>query len=63
MIAIRKLNLAVMLLALVSGAALADTVELKANLQPSSEVPHVSATGTVRWTRHSIPPRKRCNGP
>lgn len=39
MMTLRKLNLAVMLLALASGVALADTVELRANLQPSSEVP------------------------
>jgi hypothetical protein len=59
----RKLNLAVMLWALASGVALADTVELKANLQPSSEVPpRVShghgdlsatfdtSTKTLQWT-------------
>jgi hypothetical protein len=39
MIAIRKLNLAVVLWALASGAAFADTVALKADLEPSSEVP------------------------
>jgi CHRD domain-containing protein len=39
MIAIRKLRLAAMLLALVSCAAFAETVELKADLEPSSEVP------------------------
>ncbi|MEM5295310.1 CHRD domain-containing protein [Burkholderia sp. JPY481] len=39
MISQRKLNLAVLLCALASSAAFADTVALKANLQPSSEVP------------------------
>ncbi|MBB5410832.1 MULTISPECIES: CHRD domain-containing protein [unclassified Paraburkholderia] len=39
MISLRKLNLAVVVWALASGAAFADTVALKANLQPSSEVP------------------------
>jgi len=39
MIAIRKLNLAVVLWALASGVACADTVALKADLEPSSEVP------------------------
>ncbi|MFC0398237.1 CHRD domain-containing protein [Paraburkholderia rhizosphaerae] len=63
MIAIRKLRIATMLLALVSCAAFADTVELKADLEPSSEVPpRVShgrgaldatfdtATQSLRWT-------------
>ncbi|WP_153099344.1 CHRD domain-containing protein [Paraburkholderia hayleyella] len=36
---IRKLNLAVAVWALASGMALADTVSLKAQLEPSSEVP------------------------
>ncbi|CAH2790045.1 MAG: FIG00457328: hypothetical protein [uncultured Paraburkholderia sp.] len=39
MSAIRKLNVAVVLWALASGVALADTVALKADLEPSSEVP------------------------
>jgi hypothetical protein len=39
MIAVRKLNLAVVLWALASGVAWADTVALKADLEPSSEVP------------------------
>jgi hypothetical protein len=39
MFAIRKLKLAVMLWALACGAAFADTVALKADLEPSSEVP------------------------
>ncbi|SIT36090.1 conserved exported hypothetical protein [Paraburkholderia ribeironis] len=39
MMTLRKLNLAAMLWALTSGVALADTVALKADLQPSSEVP------------------------
>jgi hypothetical protein len=39
MIAIRKLNLAVVLWAFATGAAFADTVALKADLEPSSEVP------------------------
>ncbi|CAG4890958.1 CHRD domain-containing protein [Paraburkholderia saeva] len=59
----RRLSLAVALWTLASGAALADTVELKANLQPSSEVPpRVShghgdltatfdtSTKTLQWT-------------
>ncbi|MGF6755620.1 CHRD domain-containing protein [Paraburkholderia sp. GAS42] len=63
MIAIRRLNLAVVLWALASGVAFADTVQLKADLQPSSEVPpRVShghgdlsasfdtSTKTLRWT-------------
>ncbi|WP_133650098.1 CHRD domain-containing protein [Paraburkholderia flava] len=37
--AIRKLNLAVLVWALAAGAAFADTVALKADLEPSSEVP------------------------
>ncbi|OLL33377.1 CHRD domain-containing protein [Burkholderia sp. SRS-W-2-2016] len=39
MLTLRKLNLAVLLWALASGVAYADTVELKAALEPSSEVP------------------------
>lgn len=39
MITLRKLNLAVVSWALASGVAFADTVDLKADLQPSSEVP------------------------
>jgi hypothetical protein len=39
MIAIRKLSLGVLLWAMVSGIAFADTVALKADLEPSSEVP------------------------
>jgi CHRD domain len=39
MIAVRKLNLAVVLWALAAGVAWADTVALKADLEPSSEVP------------------------
>ena len=38
-IAIRKLSMVAVLWALASGVALADTVELKADLEPSSEVP------------------------
>ncbi|CAB3758067.1 CHRD domain-containing protein [Paraburkholderia humisilvae] len=63
MIAIRKLRMAAMLLTLVSCVAWADTVELKADLEPSSEVPpRVShghgaldatfdtATKSLQWT-------------
>lgn len=63
MLTLRKLNLAVLLWALAGGVACADTVELKANLQPSSEVPpRVSrghgelnatfdtATESLQWT-------------
>jgi hypothetical protein len=39
MIVLRKLNLAVVLWVLASGVAFADTVALKADLEPSSEVP------------------------
>src|SRR5258708_19114644 len=39
MSAIRRLNLAVVVWALASGIAFADTVALKADLEPSSEVP------------------------
>ncbi|SIT39623.1 conserved exported hypothetical protein [Paraburkholderia piptadeniae] len=39
MTAIRKLSLVAVLWALASGVARADTVELKADLEPSSEVP------------------------
>ena len=59
----RRLNLAVVLWALASGVAFADTVALKADLQPSSEVPpRVShghgdlnatfdtSTKTLQWT-------------
>ncbi len=43
---IRKLNVAVLMCAaLATGAALADTVTLKANLQPSSEVPPNTSKG------------------
>jgi hypothetical protein len=61
--AIRKLSLAVVLWALASGIAFADTVALKADLEPSSEVPpRVShghgmlnatfdtSTKTLQWT-------------
>lgn len=44
--AMRKLNVAVLLWAFASGAALADTVALKANLQPSSEVPPTTSKGS-----------------
>jgi hypothetical protein len=63
MITIRKLGVVAVLCALASGVALADTVELKADLEPSSEVPpRVShghgaldatfdtATRTLTWT-------------
>jgi hypothetical protein len=63
MMAIRKLKLAAMLFVLASSAALADTVALKADLEPSSEVPpRVShghgalnatfdtATSSLQWT-------------
>lgn len=43
--AIRKLNVAVLLWAVATGAAFADTVAYKANLQPSSEVPPNTSTG------------------
>ncbi|HZZ12764.1 MAG TPA: CHRD domain-containing protein [Paraburkholderia sp.] len=39
MIALRRVNVAVMLWALLSSVAFADTVALKADLEPSSEVP------------------------
>jgi hypothetical protein len=39
MFSIRKLNVAVLLWAVATGAAYADTVALKADLEPSSEVP------------------------
>ncbi|HLX02374.1 MAG TPA: CHRD domain-containing protein, partial [Trinickia sp.] len=39
MLSIRKLNVAVLLWAAAMGAAYADTVALKADLEPSSEVP------------------------
>jgi len=44
--AMRKLNVAVLLWAFATGAALADTVNLTANLQPSSEVPPTSTKGS-----------------
>ncbi|MEM5434840.1 CHRD domain-containing protein [Paraburkholderia diazotrophica] len=63
MTAVRKLSLVAVLLALAPGVALADTVELKADLEPSSEVPpRVShghgaldatfdtSTKTLKWT-------------
>ena len=63
MMAIRKLKLAAMLFVLASSAAFADTVALKADLEPSSEVPpRVShghgmvnaqfdtSTKTLQWT-------------
>ena len=62
-IVIRKLSMVAILWALASGVALADTVELKADLEPSSEVPpRVShghgmldatfdtSTRTLKWT-------------
>lgn len=39
MITLKKLNLAVVLWAVTAGVAFADTVALKAALEPSSEVP------------------------
>ena len=63
MITIQKLSIVAVLWALASGVALADTVELKADLEPSSEVPpRVShghgalnatfdtSTKTLKWT-------------
>ncbi|MFP3549356.1 CHRD domain-containing protein [Paraburkholderia sp. SIMBA_049] len=63
MITIQKLSMVAVLWALASGVALADTVELKADLEPSSEVPpRVShghgalnatfdtSTKTLKWT-------------
>ncbi|BCF95807.1 CHRD domain-containing protein [Paraburkholderia sp. PGU19] len=63
MITIQKLSMVAVLWALASGVALADTVELKADLEPSSEVPpRVShghgalnatfdtSTKTLNWT-------------
>ena len=63
MITIQKLSMVAVLWALASGVALADTVELKADLEPSSEVPpRVShghgalnatfdtSTNTLKWT-------------
>ncbi|AUT58468.1 CHRD domain-containing protein [Paraburkholderia terrae] len=63
MITIQKLSMVAVLWALASGVALADTVELKADLEPSSEVPpRVShghgalnatfdtSTKTLQWT-------------
>jgi hypothetical protein len=44
--AMRKLNVAVLLWAFGTGAALAETVHLTANLQPSSEVPPTTSTGS-----------------
>ncbi len=44
--AMRKLNVAVLLWALASGIAFADTVKLTANLEPSSEVPPTTSTGS-----------------
>ena len=43
--AMRKLNVAVLLWAFATGAALAETVHLTANLQPSSEVPPTTSHG------------------
>ncbi|TKC89634.1 CHRD domain-containing protein [Trinickia terrae] len=45
MISIRKLNVAVLLWAVAIGAAYADTVALKADLEPSSEVPPKTSHG------------------
>lgn len=41
----RKLNVAVLLWAVAAGAAFADTVKLKADLEPSSEVPPKTSKG------------------
>lgn len=41
----RKLNVAVLMWAMATGAAFADTVMLKADLQPSSEVPPNTSKG------------------
>ncbi len=41
----RKLNVAVLLWAVAAGAAFADTVNLKADLEPSSEVPPTTSKG------------------
>lgn len=43
--AIRMLNVAVLLWAVAIGAAFADTVQLKADLQPSAEVPPTDSKG------------------
>jgi hypothetical protein len=45
MFSIRKLNVAVLLWAVALGAAYADTVALKADLEPSSEVPPKTSQG------------------
>jgi hypothetical protein len=45
MISIRKLNVAILLWAVAAGAAFADTVALKADLEPSSEVPPKTSHG------------------
>ncbi|WP_206997355.1 CHRD domain-containing protein [Trinickia mobilis] len=45
MLSIRKLNVAVLLWAVATGAAYADTVALKADLEPSSEVPPKTSHG------------------
>jgi hypothetical protein len=50
MIAIRKVSLGVVLWALASGIAFADTVALKADLEPSSEVPPSHGHGMVNAT-------------
>ncbi len=42
---IRKLNVAVLMWAVATGAAFADTVNLKADLEPSSEVPPNTSKG------------------
>ncbi|MGN6669044.1 MAG: CHRD domain-containing protein [Trinickia sp.] len=42
---IRKLNVAVLLWAVAAGAAFAETVNLKADLEPSSEVPPTTSKG------------------
>ncbi|HTH75935.1 MAG TPA: CHRD domain-containing protein [Trinickia sp.] len=42
---LRKLNVAVLMWAMATGAAFADTVTLKANLEPSSEVPPTTSKG------------------
>jgi hypothetical protein len=44
--AMRKLNVAVLLWAFATGAALADTARLTADLQPSSEVPPTNSSGS-----------------
>lgn len=62
MLTLRKIGVGMLVCALATGIAHAETVKLVANLQPSSEVPPTTSRGRARSTRLTIPPPARCAG-